>query len=88
MDTILTTTYLYVNIFNLQSGQKYAFFLTTDHPFLVHVVIERPPVSLFVNVNEVNEKVEDVSKAIEWRISTMTENGERFKSGENGDVSK
>ena len=60
VDTILTTTYLYVNIFNLQSGQKYAFFLTTDHPVLVHVVIEHPPVSLFVNVNEVNEKVEEL----------------------------
>ena len=33
-------------------------------------------------------KVEDVSKAVEWRINTMAENGERFEPGENGDVSK
>ena len=46
------------------------------------------PVSLFVEIPKVNEKVNDISKAIEWRINTMAENGERFKSGENGDVSK
>ena len=51
--------------------------------------MKRIPVSLFVNVNDVNQKVDDVSKAIEWRINTMTENGERFKSGDgDGDVSK
>ena len=46
------------------------------------------PVSLFVDVDVVNEKVDDISKAIEWRINTMAENGERFGSGEHGDVSK
>ena len=46
------------------------------------------PVSLFVEIPKVNEKVNDISKAIEWRINTMAENGERFKPGENGDVSK
>jgi hypothetical protein len=46
------------------------------------------PVSLFVEIPKVNGKVDDISKAIEWRINTMAENGERFEPGKNGAVSK
>ena len=42
----LTYTYLYVDIFNPERGQKQKFL---DHlpPLLVHVVIECPPVLIF-----------------------------------------
>ena len=33
------------------------------------------PVSLFVDIDVINEKVNDISKAIEWRINTMAEDG-------------
>ena len=42
----LTTTYLYVDIFNPKRGQKWHLL---DHlpPLLVHVVIERPSLTFF-----------------------------------------
>ena len=40
--SFLTSTYLWVDILNPERGQK-RHFLTTYHPYLVHVVIERPP---------------------------------------------